>query len=284
MSRGDELRFSVNGHTIAALAHGDPDGVPVLGLHGWLDNAATFNQVASFLSGIRLIALDLMGHGFSDHRPASMPYYIWDNVADVIGVADELGLQQLNLVGHSMGASIATLLAGCYPQRVTNLCLIEGIAPFVYEPQELPRLMAEALERRKRMRNRVLRPYPTLAQAVEARMNGRWPVGREAAEWLVARGVIHTEEGLCWRSDPSLVLPSVLRMSEEQVAAFIRQIACPVTLVLGDEGIGDDLLPARAELFRDLAVERLAGNHHLHLERSSAEIIARRLNSWVRAS
>ena len=98
-----ELRFDIDGRLMAALEFGDPQGLPVVALHGWLDNAATWKLVAEQLQGIRLIALDLMGHGFSDHRPDAMPYYIWDNVADVVAVLDELGIQRANLVGHSMG-------------------------------------------------------------------------------------------------------------------------------------------------------------------------------------
>ncbi|WP_315853631.1 alpha/beta fold hydrolase [Marinobacterium arenosum] len=278
---GNELRFEVDGHLIAALEFGPQDGVPVVALHGWLDNAATYRLLAQHLQGIRLIALDLMGHGFSDHRPAAMPYYIWDNVADVVAVLDELGLSQANLLGHSMGASIATLLAGCYPERVARLCLVEGIAPLVYEPQQLPQLMAAALDKRRRMRNKTLRPYGSIDEVVQARVNGRWPVSEQAARWLVERGVVQKHDGIYWRNDASLVLPSILRMSEDQVRAFIRAVAAPAQVVLGREGIESDLMPERLDCFRQLEVHRVAGNHHLHLQESGARFVAGLLNGWT---
>ena len=123
MVESEELRFDVNGHVIAALAYGDPDAPVVLGLHGWLDNAATFNQLAPLLKGVRFIALDLMGHGYSDHRPPSMPYYIWDNVVDVVAVADELGLEELHLLGHSMGKysePVGRCISGAGTTRVVD--------------------------------------------------------------------------------------------------------------------------------------------------------------------
>ena len=126
--KSEELRFEVNGHLIAAKAWGDSTAAPVIALHGWLDNAATFNRLAPLLKSVRLIALDLMGHGYSHHRPASMPYYIWDNVLDVLGVAEQLGLERFDLLGHSMGASIAMLIAGAYPEKVRQLVLIDGHA------------------------------------------------------------------------------------------------------------------------------------------------------------
>ena len=280
MSYSEELRFDVSGHVIAALASGDPDAPVVLALHGWLDNAATYNRMGPLLEGVRFIALDLMGHGFSDHRPASMPYYIWDNVADVIAIADELGLDKLNLVGHSMGASIASLLAGAFPERVERLCLIEGGAPLVYEADKLPELMAEALNKRSKMRNRRLKPYASLDEAVKARVNGRFPVSEQASRWLVSRGAVRGEEGVYWRNDPSLVLPSILRMTEDQVQAFLRSISADVELVLGEAGLDLDRLDERTACIRSLRMHRFPGNHHLHLEPEAAKLIADLVNTW----
>ncbi|MGB0467451.1 MAG: alpha/beta hydrolase [Pontibacterium sp.] len=276
----EEIRFEVNGHMIAATSSGNPEAPAVIALHGWLDNAATFNQMIPFLKGMRFIALDLMGHGYSDHRPPSMPYYIWDNVADVIGIADELGLEQLNLVGHSMGASVASLLAGAFPDRVKRLCLIEGIAPLVYAPQDLPALMAQALDKRRKMRGRRLKPYASMDDAIEARMRGRFPVSAEAAAWLVNRGAIHGEDGVYWRNDASLVLPSILRMSEEQVQAFLNNITADVDLILGKQGLEMDALEANVGRISQLKMHRFQGNHHLHLEPEAAEQIATLVNAW----
>lgn len=278
---GKELRFDVAGNVIAALELGDPDGVPVIALHGWLDNAASFRLLAERLAGVRLIAVDLIGHGFSDHRPESTPYYIWDNVADVIGLMDELGLESANVIGHSMGASIASLLAGAYPERVKRLCLIEGVAPLIYEPNQLPQLMAEAIDKRSKARRRRLRPYESEEKAVQARVNGRWPVSEQAAKWLVERGVIHREDGVHWRNDAKLTLPSILRMSEDQVRAFLSRIQCKVELVLGQNGIGQDLILERIDCFVDSDVEWLEGNHHLHLQDFGAGQIAKRINRWA---
>ena len=78
-----EHRFDNHGISLAAVEWGDPDGLPVIALHGWLDNAASFAPLAARLEGVRLIALDLAGHGLSDHPSPDNTYHISTDVAAV---------------------------------------------------------------------------------------------------------------------------------------------------------------------------------------------------------
>ena len=59
-----------NRMTLAAKQWGPDDGFPVLAIHGWLDNASSFDVVAQDLSGagFRVVAVDMPGHGESSHR------------------------------------------------------------------------------------------------------------------------------------------------------------------------------------------------------------------------
>ena len=84
-----------------------------MALHGWLDNALSFSVVAPKLAGYRVIALDLSGQGFSDHRSPDATYHIWDDIPQLLSVADQLGFEKLAVAGHSRGAAIAVLLALC---------------------------------------------------------------------------------------------------------------------------------------------------------------------------
>ena len=65
----EEVEIQTSTLRLVAKCWGKPEGLPVLALHGWLDNAATFDHLAPFLPEFRLVSLDLPGHGFSDHRP-----------------------------------------------------------------------------------------------------------------------------------------------------------------------------------------------------------------------
>ena len=74
LPRQKEMTFEVNGLRLTAKAWGDPAGTPTLALHGWLDNANTFDRLAPTLPELDLIAMDFAGHGFSSHRPDGVHY------------------------------------------------------------------------------------------------------------------------------------------------------------------------------------------------------------------
>ncbi|MEM8768285.1 MAG: alpha/beta hydrolase, partial [Pseudomonadota bacterium] len=85
--QGDETVFEVFGRRITAKRWGDPAGEPTLALHGWLDNAATFDRLAPLLPELNLVALDFAGHGLSDHRPPGVHYHSFTDIQDVMAVA-----------------------------------------------------------------------------------------------------------------------------------------------------------------------------------------------------
>ena len=132
------LSLTVNGRRLEALAWGTPTGFPCLALHGWLDNANTFARLAPRLPQLHWVAIDLPGHGLSEHRSPDAKYHFIDWVGDVMAAADALGWQRFSLVGHSMGAAIAALCAGAYPNRVKRLALLDGLGPFSSEAEDVP--------------------------------------------------------------------------------------------------------------------------------------------------
>jgi pimeloyl-ACP methyl ester carboxylesterase len=276
-----EIVLNAAGYQMVAVEYGDPNGKPMLALHGWLDNAATFYEMAKYLKGIKLIALDLIGHGRSEHRPKPMPYHIWDNVADIHGVLHALELDKVDLVGHSMGASIAMLFAATFPEKVNRLMLIEGLGPLAYEVDKLPELLSDAIVKRNRMSDKNLRPYKTWEAAVNARMNGRWPVSREAAEALLERGLTRTAKGYIWSNDPKLLMPSLVRFSPEQISSFLKSVKAEAIVIKATKGAADTIIDRWIDDLEKMELVEIEGDHHLHLVPEVAEKITGRLNAWV---
>jgi pimeloyl-ACP methyl ester carboxylesterase len=100
-------------------------GAPVVALHGLTASYLNFIGIAERLAGRRpILALDLRGRGDSD-KPEG-PYGLAQHARDVAAAMCALNLGPSVIVGHSMGAFIATALAVQNPDLVAGLILIDG--------------------------------------------------------------------------------------------------------------------------------------------------------------
>jgi pimeloyl-ACP methyl ester carboxylesterase len=100
-------------------------GTPLLLVHGLAGNGAQWQAQLAGLGGrCRVVAPDLRAHGRSE-APAGADYAIGDYAADVLAVADALGLARFVLAGHSLGAAVAVEIAAAHPDRVLALGLVD---------------------------------------------------------------------------------------------------------------------------------------------------------------
>lgn len=158
MLQNTMIEFSIQAQRgeIKALRLGNPYGMPVLALHGWLDNAASFIPMAPFLAQHNIIAMDFLGHGGSAHIPKGYDYAFADWMHDILDVLDALEWQQAHLLGHSLGGALATAVAAGAPERILSLALIESLGPPPWHgEQAAERLQKAVAGRRKPRRLRV---------------------------------------------------------------------------------------------------------------------------------
>lgn len=271
----EEIRLSLPHIEVAAHLYGPENGQPIIALHGWLDNAATFSRLAPLLEGLRIVALDLPGHGHSDHRPAGAPYNIWDYAHDVLQTAEQFGWKRFSLLGHSMGAIASVLLAGAMPERIERLALIDGVIPYTGEAETAPQKLGESLQALLQVDAKRKPVYETFEQAVAARMKGVGSVSHEAAELLAQRGLMPVPGGYTWRTDARLMLPSPMRLSRAHAMAFVNRVACPASLILAEQGLMTDSATLKLAESFPFELHRLKGGHHLHLDDlAGAEAVA----------
>lgn len=266
-----ERRLALPRLALAAREWPGP-GPRVLALHGWLDNAASFDPLLPQVPDVHAVAIDLAGHGRSDHRPPGAWYHLVDHLAEIDAVLDVLGWEHAILLGHSMGAALACLYAAARPARAAALWLVEGLGPIATPEAELPALIARALDGRARADAPSLRVHASIEEAVAARLAAT-PMAADSARRLVERGVRPVEDGFVWSSDPRLRLPSPLRMSEAQVLACLAAIECPVLLVTASETppyFPPELVARRAAAVRRLTHRIVRGHHHVHMDDPAA--------------
>ena len=102
------------------------DGPPLVLLHGLGTSRKTWDDVLPALAAHhRVYRIDLKGFGASP-KPENGGYSVFDQAAAVRALTDELGLETMTLVGHSLGGAVSLVLAGQEPERCPRLVLISS--------------------------------------------------------------------------------------------------------------------------------------------------------------
>ncbi len=213
-----ELRIPLRHLTLAAKAWGNPALPPILAVHGWLDNAATFDCLSPMLEGHYLVAIDLAGHGRSDHRPPATWYPYADFLDEIGQVIAHFGWPSVDLLGHSLGATLVSTFAAMFPQQVRRLLLIEGLGPLTQAPEKTLEQMRRAYSARASFKTNGLRVFANLDEAVAARCRSG-SLSEAAARCIVERGVKRVDAGISQsgsRSDVGEDSPGTERDSEPE--------------------------------------------------------------------
>ncbi|MHC6225787.1 alpha/beta fold hydrolase [Pseudomonas sp. X10] len=272
--------LDLNGIEFAVRTWGPQDGTPVLALHGWLDNAASFERLAPLLEGCFVVAPDLIGHGRSDHRRGDSGYYLWEHAEDMLALVDSLGWSRFHVLAHSMGTGVASILA-TLTSGIASMMFIDGMgAPFtVAEDGRLEHLRRAYRLKRLAQRTRLHGfsapgsvQFDSLESALQQRRSSiDGNLSLEAARILALRDLLRVGDGYRWRHDPRLVLPEPMPLTEREACELLRRIRCPLYLMLGRQGLfaGDLFDKRQPALPRHAQVFWHPGGHHFHLESAS---------------
>ena len=222
----------VDGRRLHFLEWGPADAPVVLILHGFTGHAWQSDHPAQVLTPrYRVLALDQRGHGDSDRAEVygSVPM-----AADVIGFLDALGVEQVALVGHSLGGIIGTGVTALHPERVTRLVLGDiGPEP---APEGVARIQRNVAERDV---------FISVNDAVTAQAELNPTADPVALRLRVEHNLVEQADGrLTWKYDVSLRDGTAVyeNYSADEQWAFFAGIAVPVLILRGE--LSDILSPA----------------------------------------
>ncbi|MDA5285030.1 MULTISPECIES: alpha/beta hydrolase [unclassified Streptomyces] len=239
-------------------------GPPLVLLHGLAGHAGEWDSLAAELSiHHRVVAIDQRGHGASERRPRDVSRAAY--VADVVAVADRLGLDRPALIGQSLGGHTALLAAAAHPGLFRSLVLVEA-GPGAADPGAAAEIGA--------MLDAWPRPFPSRAAAVT--YFGGGPVGEGWA------GGLEERDGGWWpRFDRDVMVASLAENARRSFWEEWQRVECPTLAVFGRSGIipaaeVDRMLRLRPET---VALSVPGAGHDVHLER--ADVLREALRAFL---
>ena len=235
--------------TLARHAWGEESLPSLVCLHGVTSHARHFRELAERLAGrVRVVALDLRGHGGSSWEP---PWHLEQHVADVLAAAPA---ERCVWLGHSFGGRIAYEVAAAAPERVERLVLLD---PAIRLPPHVGLASAEHA--------RADRSYDSFEEGIDRRYEESvlTTAPRELVEEELRMHLVRDEDGrFRYRYCQSAVVAAYGEMTREPPP--FERVRVPTLLVLGETSYlpYDHLLDGhRAALGDLLQVERIAAGH-----------------------
>lgn len=257
-----EIFFETRLGKLAALEYGNPGGDIILALHGWLDNAATFDKLAPYLVNHRLICIDSPGHGRSSWLPSEADYHIWTPIEAVADVIRGLN-QPVHLLGHSMGGAVSLLLAATLPDCISSVISIDIFGPLTQKPEDAITNFRQAIQPAPQKTARI---FDDMEQAIQLRATvGQ--LSKETVRPIVIRNLKAVNGGWQWTTDNRLKARSRFRFTPDILESFLKAIECPVLVMRAEDGyLSKALMEERLPLVNNVTGVSVAGHHHCHLD------------------
>lgn len=265
----NEVKIRLPHITLAALSNRttiDASKPTLLFLHGYLDNANSFGELLSELGDWQCIAVDMAGHGHSEHRGIGAHYHLPDYAYDLHQIISTLELQKVVLIGHSLGAIVCSLYAATQAKELCGFIAIESCGPLSAPEETTSHQLKLCFESRVKSHSPIKHPT-SMASVVKARCIVS-DLSEAQATTILTRNLENDESGsLRWRTDKRLRTASAFRMTEPQANDILINITCPRILILGYQGF--DKVKAgveqRIEGFNDVPIFTFDGGHHVHM-------------------
>jgi esterase len=270
-----------SGLRLHALRWGNPQGTPLILLHGLRAYAQTWESLADALGDdFCCYALDQRGRGLSDWAESSS-YHAESYVHDLEDLVAHLGLQRFALVGHSLGGANALEYARQHPGRLLAL-VVEDIGPGSSS-------VGDGAERIRREMRQTPLAFADWDAARAFWLKSRPGLSEQGLRSRLAHSMQETAQGIVWRHDQQGIAEARLSIEPVDLWPAVRALDCPTLFVRG--GNSDFLPPATLAAMQEQnsnirTVEIAGASHYVHDDQSDAfnRIVAGYLREMTKPS
>lgn len=252
---------------------------PILAIHGWQDNAGTFDRLAPLLvhRNQSVYCIDLPGHGLSSHYPKGQYYYLfWDGVHFIRRIVKYFNWDKVTLMGHSLGSGMSFLYAAIFPNEVDKYISIDLASPCVRPPKAFMSVLGDSVDKFLKCETYSAKKTPQLCydealDILHDAHNGS--ITKESAKVMLIRGTKLVGEGkYVFIRDPRLKVGGLGFMVLDQALEFAGQIKCDVLNIKATPGLRsapeeyyESVLETIKRSSENFQRHNINGTHHLHL-------------------
>ncbi len=248
---------------------GNPEGEPLLLVHGGRDHCRNWDWVAQSLRHQwHIIAPDLRGHGDSDWS-ADGHYDMASYIYDLAQLVHQKQLAPVTILAHSLGGNIALRYAGLYPDMVKSIVAIEGLG---FSPKVLAerakksydQRLRDWIEEKRSFAGRLSRRYASTDEALERMKSENKHLSPEQAYHLTVHGTSQNEDGTySWKFDNYVRAWPAFDMPSSEIEKLWKKITSPTLLVYGEESwASSPEKDGRAKFFSNATVKGFSGAGH----------------------
>ncbi len=230
---GDSSFLDIRGKKYHLKIWGQPDAPKLFYLHGWADTGTTFQFVIDAMqSNWQVIAIDWRGFGKTEHQNSC--YWFPDYLADLDLILEAYSPDEaVTLIGHSMGANVASLYAGIKPERVNRLINIEGFGLSDSDPNNAPVTYRRWLEKQESTPK--FNGYLSYDELVP-RITKRSPTMKlDRAAFVAKEWAYEDSDGhVSLRADPYHKLPNAIQYRRSEAEACWNNITARTIFIWGE--------------------------------------------------
>ncbi|KAB0795053.1 hypothetical protein PPYR_11892 [Photinus pyralis] len=275
----EEITIDVPWGYIAGKWWGSKTIQPVLAIHGWQDNAGTFDTLIPLVMdrNTSFLCIDLPGHGLSSQCPPGHHYSAWDFVLTVRRIVKRFKWNNIKILGHSMGAAIAFVYAAIFPNDLDGYVAIDMISSVPRETDENFDSIKLSLDRFLQYdgfnwENSMSYEYDDIVQLLMTVYSNS--LTTESAKILLKRGAKQTKDHrFQFRRDACVIVDNMASyFTFNTILTFSSRIKCDVMYIQAESGLmlhkseqHDAIVESIRQSARRFEHCTVPGTHHVHL-------------------
>lgn len=278
----EEITINVPWGHIACKWWGPKSVRPILTIHGWQDNASSFDPlIVQLPDHISYLAVDLPGHGLSSRLPDGMVYSLEIYFYTIMLICDHFRWEKVSLMGHSLGSMLSFLYAATYPNKCDMVIGLDSLRPYGNVFKLISRHFSKGLSKSHEadIRNREKQEPPsyTYDELVTKIKSGfLMRINEEAAPYLLARAVVPSSKEpnkYYFARDSRTKASPIPMMAHDILTMFAKNIVSPYCFMktsviprIENQAYYNEIVEIMQEN-PQFEIHSVVGDHHIHLNK-----------------